>query len=407
MKKVVVGLICAFLLLVGNKVMAKDTVYSFNKYKNEKLNYIIKDENDKGYVVAGTIKQKNENHIILIHYNKTGSMKWNYIYDVESELIEFKHSYDENHEINGYLALIKKDNISFHQVDLKGKFIEEKTTNLYTTVQIEKMIEADTGYLLIGNMDGLGFIANYDIQLNMVWIKTYENTTNIIDLINTENGIYIITEKEDNSEKTYQLVKMNQDGNIEKTIKDDLEKNEVPHLISGNNFFLVYGTTKEVKLSDDQIGSYYIIKYNNQDEIEWDTVGNTFSEENSLLKMQTIEDDYYLLSINNSDDSYEVTKINSEGIIQEKIKKIKNNYYEFEDFYVDQDTLLFIGQINCPEEDNCEYEHNSLFLVCSEDKVIEVKDKDSKNILFVIGTIIVVIIIIYGIKKRKTIKKKH
>ena len=63
--------------------------------------------------------------------------------------------------------------------------------------------------------------------------------------------------------------------------------------------------------------------------------------------------------------------------------------------------LYLIGQITCSKEDTCDYDSNSLFLISDEDKVIEVKEKDSKNILIVLGiiTIILIIGIIYKRKK--------
>ena len=72
-------------------------------------------------------------------------------------------------------------------------------------------------------------------------------------------------------------------------------------------------------------------------------------------------------------------------------------------FSFDHNVLYFIGQINCPEDDNCDYNAKSLFLVSSEDKVIEVEDKDSKTILIITGIIIILIGIMYLYKK----KKKH
>ena len=74
--------------------------------------------------------------------------------------------------------------------------------------------------------------------------------------------------------------------------------------------------------------------------------------------------------------------------------------------------LYLVGQINCPKDDTCEYDSNSLFLISDEEKVIEVKDNDSKNILIITGIFIILIIgtVIYRkkrvIKKKKTVKKK-
>ena len=79
------------------------------------------------------------------------------------------------------------------------------------------------------------------------------------------------------------------------------------------------------------------------------------------------------------------------------------NYYDIKDFYIKKDRLYFVGQINCPKDDNCEYDANSLFLVSDEDKVIEVEDKDSTSILAVIGFLILIPIVIL-LKKKKNNK---
>ena len=69
-----------------------------------------------------------------------------------------------------------------------------------------------------------------------------------------------------------------------------------------------------------------------------------------------------------------------------------------------QNTLYVVGQINCTEEDACDYNKNSLLLISSEDKVIEVKDNDSKNILIVIGVFILLIVGTVFLKKKKRLK---
>jgi LPXTG-motif cell wall-anchored protein len=66
-----------------------------------------------------------------------------------------------------------------------------------------------------------------------------------------------------------------------------------------------------------------------------------------------------------------------------------------------KNTLYFIGQIKCPEDDNCEYNQNSLYIISDEDKVIEVEDKESTNIIIVIGTVLIVLVGLIYIKKKK------
>ena len=100
----------------------------------------------------------------------------------------------------------------------------------------------------------------------------------------------------------------------------------------------------------------------------------------------------------------EVIKIDLDGTINKKIKKINNEYYDINNFYFKDDIIYLIGQINCPKDDTCEYDNNSLFLVSDEDKVIEVKENDSKTILIVITISLLLLIGGVYLKKRKMTK---
>ena len=77
------------------------------------------------------------------------------------------------------------------------------------------------------------------------------------------------------------------------------------------------------------------------------------------------------------------------------------NYYVIENFLLDKNILYFVGQINCMTDDACDYNSNSLFLISDEDKVIEVKDSDSKNILITAAFIVVGIVGLIYIKRKK------
>ena len=99
----------------------------------------------------------------------------------------------------------------------------------------------------------------------------------------------------------------------------------------------------------------------------------------------------------------EIVKIDLDGNITEKIKKIKNEYYDINSFNNRDRTIYFVGQINCPEDDNCDYDSNSLFLISDEDKVIEVESDTNTNIIvFCIGVVALAAIIVL-IKQRKKI----
>ena len=91
-------------------------------------------------------------------------------------------------------------------------------------------------------------------------------------------------------------------------------------------------------------------------------------------------------------------------IVKNKIKKIYDEYYDVSDYIFSNDILYLVGQINCPKDDTCEYDSNSLFLVSDEEKVIEVKDNDSRNILIVTGIFIIMIIGTIIIRRKRSLK---
>ena len=62
--------------------------------------------------------------------------------------------------------------------------------------------------------------------------------------------------------------------------------------------------------------------------------------------------------------------------------------------------------MKCPEDEKCDYENNSLFLISTEDKVIEVEDTTSANILVGILVIIILIGVCIYLVKSKGIKNK-
>lgn len=417
MKKFVFLVIATISLLVGKHVYAKDTVYSLNKYNEEELDYILKDPT--GYVVAGTFnkgtKKEQDTQVLLLKYRTNNTIEWKYSYGDKEEdiLLGLSYTYDDN-KIDGYVLVVEKESTPlFVKVDLEGKLVYEKALYLPENTKVNNIIEVDKeGYSIFGTSQEHAFLAKYNKNLDLIWTKE-QSSTSIEELIYLENIGYYGVESLKGEDTTYQVIKYDLEGNKVSVIKEDFEKNILPHIEKGIDSYLIYGYTKEIKLSENEIGSYYIMKYSKEDIEEWDTIGNTPVSENTLLKVQTIQNnneitDYYILSINSSDHSIEVTRLNSEGIIQEKVKKLKNDYYDIHNFLFEQDILYFVGQINCPEDDNCDYDANSLFLVCTEDKVIEVPDNDSRLILVVMTILIIGVFTIYGIKKKKKLNiKKH
>lgn len=425
MKKIVVLIMFIGIAFFGNTVFAKDVVYSFNKYHEEKLDYILKDPT--GFVMAGTFEKKDQDvQVILLKYKTDGRLEWKYSYgeNKEDQLYGFTYLYDENHNVNGYVLVVedttneeKETNPQFLLVDLEGKLIRKQDSFLDSNTEIYKieMIENEgvlEGYLLVGAENQKGMISKYDKDFNLIWNHSYEEeNTTIIDAISISNmGYYVILSTKVDEKDSYSLCKFDDSSSSFSILKDDFEVNMKPHLEKAKDSYLVYGVTNDVKLSNNQVGSYYLMKYNKEDQEEWETVGNTSVDEQKVLKVHAIENnqktEYYILSVNRADNSFEVIRADQDGLLQEKVKKLKNDYYDIQDFLFSDSSLYFVGQMNCPEEDNCDYDEKSLFLACTEDKVIEVKDFNIGYFLVGIFVLAGGMVVLYLVRKRKVLKEK-
>ena len=151
-----------------------------------------------------------------------------------------------------------------------------------------------------------------------------------------------------------------------------------------------------------------INSYNENDQEINETTGTTPINSKKRIKLLEVKEEnklkeYLLLYTNATDESIEVVKINLDGVEENKIKKINNNYYDIFDFSSNKNTLYIVGQINCPDEDDCAYNNNSLFLISDEDKVIEVKESDNKKIIII--SIVSVLAIVVLVLLRKKLKK--
>ena len=420
-KRMIGGFILLVVLLGMINVSAKDTVYSLNKYSEEILLKMEDSYNDihelDGIMAAGAItktkaKEKDKD-IILIKYKKNGTTSWNYIYEKKGteELLDLKYTYDLDNKIDGYLLVIQEEEstIQFHKIDLEGNLVWVLPSSLEEQekiVKIEPLIEEEMvqGYIAISNTNTNAYLNFYDKDMNLLWKKEYQEENSkreFQDIIIVENN-YIILEKITKEEETkVEIVKTDLKGDNIETIITSLEKYTSTNFIVKDNSFILYGVTPEVKLKKGD-KSYYLIKYSLTGEEEWESIGEVSIEENEIIELKLVEEGYYLLYKNPTDSSYEVTKIDKDGLFEKKVKKIINNYYDFESFTLQKNVLYFVGQINCPDDDNCDYDNNSLFLVSDEDKVIEVEDKDSTNILLIIGIIMVGLgVLIYYKRKNK------
>ena len=444
MKKVVIMIISIIAILTyGQNVFAKDTFKSINKYEEESLNYIYKsyNKNNKsdGLITAGIYVEKKDEEkdtqIIIAKYDEDSKEIWTYNYgkSTEDRLFYLTYSYNENNEINGYILIAnetkeksdtKEISPLFIRIDLDGKLVEEKAMALPSDTEITKVVETCNeekkvnGYIVVGSEKGEvnrnAFLAKYNLNLDKEMEKTYSQeslSSEIKDIIsaNKTNSYRVIMNYSNENENKYSLLSVDNDGNIESTIKENFESNDNPKLLETEDSYLLYGYNHNVKLKNDKTTSYYIIKYNSSDNIEqWETIGNIPVNDKKVLQMQSLKENekaYLIMYINDNDNSIEITRVNTSGEIENKIKKINNDYYLINRFLYSNDILYFVGQITCPDDDNCDYDMKSLFLVSTEDKVIEVEEEDNTAIFIVMGAIIVFIILLYILRKIQ--KKKE
>ena len=440
MKKIIMFICVIATLMFTNNAYAADTVYSLNKYDEEKFETIIdsydKDMKQDGFIAAGTIlketnkideEEYDDYQVILVKYDVTGKVKWTFNYgktDVD-QLDSLEYTYDEENKINGYLIVMNKSNnieeeksntSVFVKVDLNGKLVEEKEILLEENSKINKIIaviDQDknlNSYIAIGNSD-YPFIAKYDANLNLVFVKKYtlENTIfNDISIVRNQKTIdsYVISVTENNEKIINKVIRYDLEGNEVSTLTTNEYTHAKIQFLQDNNGILIYGLTNQVKLDDLDSPTYYLIKYNVENNIEWETIGNIPISKNNEVKLINNHNEYLIMYTNENDKSNEIVKIDFEGNIKNKVKKIKNDYYNITNFNTYNNTIYFIGQITCPEDETCDYDSNSLFIISDQDKVIEVQQKEASSISLVTILSIVAIVLIILVRK-KTKEKKN
>ena len=423
MKKIV--FIFILVLISFYSVSAKDISYSLNKYDDEVFNYIEKAYDSKlkedGYVLGGNVlKEKIEKdeeelddyQVIIVKYDKNDNLVWKYTYgDTSMDYINsLSYTYDEEGNIDGYLVSTKKSyNVLEEEpsnsgvllkIDLDGKLVFEKEIVEGVISKITPIYDENhivNGYISIINNSIVKYNKNFDIEVK----RDFSESIKDLSIIKEENKIIGYALIVGNNLITVDINGYND------TVLDDISKYKTTNLSEANNGFILYGITSEVKLNKGD-SSYYLINYSNGEEV-WETIGTTATDKDSIVSLLPIYKDneikdYLLLYKNEIDSSYEVIKINLDGEVLKKVKKINNNYYIFNSFYSKGNTIYFIGQIDCPEDDSCDYDNNSLYLVSDEDKVIEVKDDDSKNVIIVFSILFVVLVGAVIYIKKKTSK---
>jgi len=216
MKRLTKIIVLIITLFLSTNVYAKDTVYSINKYEDEELKIINKSYNkdlkEDGLITAGTFLKekvdKDDNEldnyqVMLIKYKKSGKVAWTYRYGRTSSenITNLVYSYDSNNNIDGYIMVIdnsydiltsNESKSYFVKIDLDGKFVFEKETNLNTTESIIKIIPTYSidnivsGYIGITNNS----IIKYDKELNLIQRKDYSNSNYLSNSYIDINNIY-------------------------------------------------------------------------------------------------------------------------------------------------------------------------------------------------------------------------
>lgn len=445
MKRLTKIIILIITIFISTNVYAKDTVYSIGKYKDEEFKLIQESYNAlgkrDGIVTSGTyIKEKVEKddteydnyQIMLVKYKKSGKVSWTYRYGrTSSESIDaLIYSYDENNNVDGYIMVVSNsydilttnDSKSyFVKIDLNGKLVYEKETSLNTDEIINKIIPT---YSIDNIVDGYIGITNnsiikYDKDLNLVLKKDYQNSnylsTTYTDISNiNENSIitgYVLIRKleTENNKYNVEVIKYNESLSEETLIKENINNYKSYNLEEANNGFILYGITDDVKVKKGN-SSYYIINYNTNGEEIWESIGSVGLKENTNVILHSRKKKHisnYFLLYKNIDNSNEIIRLDNEGLLEKKIKKINNDYYNFISFIVDNnEKVYFVGQMKCPEDEKCDYETNSLLLISDEDKVIEVQDSTSTSILVSIFVILILIGTAIYLVKSKGMKNK-
>ena len=448
MKKLSIILYSIFILFIIQNVYAKDTVYSLNKYKEEIIQYIkngySKEQKEDGNVVAGLfLKEENEElnlkdyQIMVLKYNHSNQLEWTFTYgkNVEDKIYDFTYSYNDEGKIDGYLISMPKTyhaittedvekeenpdtSPTFIKIDLEGKLIKEESLGLEKDSIVTKVIpsyQEDTidGYIVLSkNTSNKIQVTKYSLNLEKQWSKDYLVTNDLlkIDIIsrkkdNLERGFILLQLEKKEADNLLKIISLDREGNIEKTLLEENTTKENTKLLESNyQGFLVYGSTREVKLKKGN-DSYFINKYSNTGEKEWELLGNISIDKEKKISLREQGESQYAILYTTPKQAIEVVNVEKEGTSLNKIKKIKNNYYMIEDFHMKKSTIYFIGQINCSKEDSCDYDKNSLYLVSDEDKVIEVKEEDGDNVLIIISLLILGLLILVTIKNHKKEKK--
>lgn len=409
MKKIIL----LFILVFSINVYAKDDVYTISKNVDEKYLFIEKSYNEKsvvdGMLLVGRcgIDDSSDYQLMVTKYNKVGEVIFNYYYKTieEDSLKYIDYSYNDLGVVDGYIIVLKN---SFLKLGLDGKEVYEKDSGNDSFDAVKMLAVSNEegiydGYVLsFYKKDGnKSLLVKYDREFNIIDKREVDYKITDITYVNDNNnhvGFIILKENIiDEMVKKY-LVRYNMSFNDEVVISESLDNYSVVKLEKNDNGFILYGITDEVKV-DNGDESYFLINYNINNEIEWETYGDVPVIDN-IISLLSLDDEYYLLYNNSIDNSIQVVKFDKNGMFLKKLKKINSDYYRMENFLTYKNVLYFIGQVNCLDDLNCVNDKSSLFIISDVDKVIEVKDKDSKNIIIVFVVLIVGVILTSFIRNK-------
>ena len=448
MKKYMLIGLYMFLFLGMKHVYAQDTVYSINKNDNEVFQFIIDSYNEKeqidGNLLVGTFlkeeieiedKTYEDDQIMAIKYDDNGNIVWSYRYGKNGKdtVIDVIYTYDETGKIDGYAIIMpttysqeeqsEARGVTILKISLDGKFLYEKPSGIDDQEEFHKISYATEnkvdGYIAVGNKKidqtkEVALLVRYDRDFNILWIREFpKGDYQSIDYIDVSmiqkdsiaTGYAVLKELTTNDgNKEVSLLSYNLEGEEETIWNPSLEKYDGYSLALSKNGVLLYGLTEDVKLEKGE-ASYYILNYSDGEE-QWESIGEIPIPKKSKVKVLPIwkekELSEYLMMVQSSDlSSTEVIKIDLEGMFLKKIKKIATEYYDISSFNFRDNTIYMAGQINCPKDDTCDYDTNSLFLISDEEKVIEVQDKASKKILIGICIVIFLGVLLSFIKNKR------
>lgn len=413
-----------FLLGITRNVLAKDLVYSINKYLEERLTKIEVGYNYEGQidgmVTAGTILEEKkeedlemvDDSVILMKYGTDGKVEWTYSYGelIKDHLVDLDYTYDLKNRVDGYLLTVEVEETTpktvFLKLDLQGELVWEKESDFLVQEIVPVSLESQqkSGYIAITTEA----FTQFDQDMNVIWSKNYVKEgeysyKDIFPFYEEEKLMGYIMARFSPSSEMIDIILLKIDGSEQVLVSSNDKTLSVQPSKEG---FILYGITDKVKLKKGN-ASYYLINYDKAGTILWESIGETaINEMQRVLLLPQNSGSYFLLYQSQEDKSFEVIQLNHDGLFEKKVKKIKNDYYTFDNYSFIGDTLYFVGQIDCPEKENCDYHQKSLFLISDEDKVIEVKDQDGIKIMI---TMMVVIGVMFSsvLLKRKRLKKKN